>query len=246
VTVTPPLGLASTSTKTRALSAPSDQWLPFSLSLVAGLVDVTTFITLAGLFSAHITGNLAVLAASIVTDRPLDITEALAIPVFILITALATSLRLKSTKSATPAVAVFLIAQLILLVAAGIVAVTSAASTHPHGPAGIATGLLAVSAMAVQNALLHLTVSRAPSTAVMTGNIVVATIAATTLLLRRHDTTAKETWRTHWPLVVGFFIGCALAAAGCDLVQDRAWITPNVAAVVVVTAWMKSHPIHHH
>jgi uncharacterized membrane protein YoaK (UPF0700 family) len=236
---------ASASTS-RTTSGGGDQWLPVSLSLIAGLVDVTSFITLAGLFSAHITGNLAVLAASIVTSKPVDITGALAIPVFVLITALATSARLKSTRSASSAVPVFLIAQLMLLVSAGVVAVTSDASTHPHGPAGIATGLLAVSAMAVQNALLHLTLSHAPSTAVMTGNIVVATIAATTLLLRRHDDTAKETWRTHWPLVVAFFIGCALAAASCNLVQDRAWITPNVVAIVVVAVWMKRHGLHHH
>jgi uncharacterized membrane protein YoaK (UPF0700 family) len=39
------------------------------LSLIAGSADVISFLGLGGLFTAHITGNLVILAAHIVTVR---------------------------------------------------------------------------------------------------------------------------------------------------------------------------------
>jgi hypothetical protein len=39
--------------------------LPFVLSVIAGSVDVISFLGLGGLFTAHITGNLVILAAHV-------------------------------------------------------------------------------------------------------------------------------------------------------------------------------------
>ncbi len=40
--------------------------LPFVLSVIAGNVDIIGFLGLGGLFTAHVTGNLVVLAAKVV------------------------------------------------------------------------------------------------------------------------------------------------------------------------------------
>ena len=48
-------------------SSVATRLLPALLSVIAGSTDVISFLGLAGLFTAHITGNLVILAAHIVT-----------------------------------------------------------------------------------------------------------------------------------------------------------------------------------
>src|ERR1700739_2548161 len=58
--------------------------LPFVLSLIAGSTDIIGFLGLNGLFTAHITGNLVVLAAQIVARDPTILSYVLSVPVFML------------------------------------------------------------------------------------------------------------------------------------------------------------------
>ena len=43
-----------------------EKWLPTLLSTIAGMVDLNGFLSLGNLFTAHITGNLVVVAALVV------------------------------------------------------------------------------------------------------------------------------------------------------------------------------------
>src|SRR5262245_39873376 len=54
------------------------------LSMIAGSADATSFLGL-GLFSAHVTGNLVILAAHIVAWRVDDTCLILSVPTFILV-----------------------------------------------------------------------------------------------------------------------------------------------------------------
>src|SRR5215813_4604320 len=72
--------------KSHSSRAPSEsvrleKRLPALLSVIAGTVDVIGFLTL-GLFTAHITGNLVVIAALLVRGGPLNISQVLAVPIF--------------------------------------------------------------------------------------------------------------------------------------------------------------------
>src|SRR5215470_12553812 len=57
--------------------------IPSILSVIAGSTDIISFLGLAGLFTAHITGNLVVLAAHVVTRGEAHIAAMLSVPVFI-------------------------------------------------------------------------------------------------------------------------------------------------------------------
>src|SRR6266446_3185977 len=79
----------------------------------------------------------------------------------------------------------------------------------------ILAGMLAVSAMAVQSALLHLALIEAPSTVTMTVNVARLTLDVVEML-RGHDgksvASARLRARQTWPVVAGFAMGCGLAA----------------------------------
>ena len=57
--------------------------LPFVLSIVAGSVDTIGFFGLNGLFTAHVTGNLVVLAAHVVAGSKASLALIISVPVFI-------------------------------------------------------------------------------------------------------------------------------------------------------------------
>ena len=81
----------------------------------------------------------------------------------------------------------------------------------------VVAGMLGVSAMAVQNALVQIALQGAPSTAVMTTNITRLTMDLGDVLLARDPNDAAEARsraKHTWPAVVGFALGCGLGAAG--------------------------------
>src|ERR1700692_3315630 len=57
--------------------------LPTVLSLVAGSVDAISFLGLGGLFAAHITGNLVILAAHVVSGGSAELAPILSVPIFV-------------------------------------------------------------------------------------------------------------------------------------------------------------------
>src|SRR5262245_7884441 len=64
--------------------------LPAVLSATAGAVDVIGFLALGGLFTAHITGNLCVLAAHYITGGFSQVGQLLSVPVFIAVLSVVT------------------------------------------------------------------------------------------------------------------------------------------------------------
>ena len=219
--------------------------LPAALSLLAGVTDVTSWLLLGGFFSAHVTGNLVVIAADVVSGRAPGIAALLAIPVFVVTAATATvvSRRLVLRGASARTVTTTLLgAQAALLVAAAALSFVTRASQDPTRPLAVVIGLCAVCAMATQNAFLHLVPPKAASTAVMTGNLVAGTIALVDLALSGGASdSARARWLDAWPLLAGFVGGCLIGAAGAVAFSDRAALTPALLSCILFAVVVSTH-----
>ena len=189
--------------------------LPGVLSLIAGSVDVICFLGLGGLFAAHITGNLVVLAAHVASGRATPLAPILSVPVFIALLGLTRlfAAALQGTRHGT--LRPLLGLQLVLLVSFLAVRVAAGPALDPAAPLAVVAGMLAVAAMAVQNALVQISMVGAPATAVMTTDITRFMMDVGALLLRRDpDEVARARSRASrtWPAILGFTIGCSLGA----------------------------------
>jgi uncharacterized membrane protein YoaK (UPF0700 family) len=212
--------------------------LPTLLSVIAGMVDLIGFLTLGNIFAAHITGNLVVIVAGLVRGGPLNLAQALAIPVFILSVAAIWLLARASGRRGPELARRLLLIQFLLLAAVLVFSVITNPSANPHGlMAGIAV-MIAVSAMACQYALLRLAVPGALSTAVMTGNLTNAVLSLLDTLSRTQPSMegAANRLKRSLHLLFGFLLGCVVAAAAVSFLGDWVWSFPAALAGVAV-AW---------
>ena len=212
--------------------------LPTLLSVIAGMVDLTSFLTLGNLFAAHITGNLVVIGALLVRHGMINPAQILAIPVFILAVAGVWLLARISGKRGPGLLRPLLLVQFLLLTCVLIFSFITKPSTNPHGLMASIAAMMAVSAMACQFALLRLALPVAPSTAVMTGNLTNAVLSLVDTISRKQSLLAgdAERLRGSLHLLIGFFGGCVVAAAAVSSLGDWAWLFPVVLAGVAVAS----------
>jgi uncharacterized membrane protein YoaK (UPF0700 family) len=190
--------------------------LPLVLSFIAGSVDVIGFLRLDGLLTAHITGNLVILAAHIVAGGEASLALIISVPVFILALATTRVLVAGLERARIAPLQPLLLLQFALLCAFLGIAVIEGDDVNPHAPSMILAGMLGVSAMAVQNGLVRLALTGSPSTAVLTTNITLLITDIGEILLGHgadHRTKASKRARHTWPVILGFLLGCALGAA---------------------------------
>jgi uncharacterized membrane protein YoaK (UPF0700 family) len=190
--------------------------LPSVLSVTAGSVDVISFLGLGGLFTAHITGNLVILAGHVVAGGQAQAAHMLSVPVFMVVLGLTRLLAGGLEAIGFASLRPLLLLQFLLL--AGFLAICVAAGPRidPNAAGAIIAGMLGVSAMAVQNALVPIALKGVPSTAVMTTNVTHIMMDVGTVLLGRDPDDVAEARRRAqhtWPAIVGFAAGCGLGAA---------------------------------
>jgi uncharacterized membrane protein YoaK (UPF0700 family) len=186
------------------------------LSLAAGSADVIGFLGLGGLFTAHITGNLAILAARIVGGDPAPLAPLLSVPVFMAVLCLARLLAGLLEARGIASLRPLLALQFLLLTAFLGLAVAGGPRIDPDARGAVLAGMAGVAAMAVQNALVQVSLQGVPATAVMTTNVTRLAIDVGTVLLGpRHGdmAAALSRIRSLWPVVAGFAAGCALGTA---------------------------------
>jgi len=214
----------------------SNWLLPTALSTTAGAVDVIGFLALGGLFIAHITGNLVILAVHYVTGGFCQIGPLLSVPVFVLVLGLV--IVLFADKATERARRTLLILHAGLLIGFLAVGAGLGPFSNPDSAIAVFVGMIGVAAMATQNALVRLELPGFPSTAVMTTNITQLTIDLALLVRGKGDLSnisrARRGARLTFQSVIGFVAGCA--AGGFLELHFGMWalLLPVVLAVIAI------------
>jgi uncharacterized membrane protein YoaK (UPF0700 family) len=211
--------------------------LPTMLSVIAGSVDAIGFLGLGGLFTAHVTGNLVMLTAHFVSGDEAPVAPMLAVPVFMAALGLARVLVACLARIGIASLQPLLVVQFLLLVGFLVFSVSAAPPIDPNAARAIIAGMLGVSAMAVQNALVQISLKGVPSTAVMTTNITHFMLDVGGVMLGRDQAeVAKARGRAKHtgPVIVGFAVGCGVGAACESVFGLWSLVLPTSLALVVL------------
>ena len=189
--------------------------LTFVLSVIAGSVDVIGFLGLGALFIAHVTGNLVILAARAAAGEPAPAAHLLSVPVFIIALVAARLLAARLDRSGIAALRPLLLLQFLLLSGLFAICIGVGSAADPNAAIMIFAAMLGVSGMAVQNAVVQISLKDAPSTAVMTTNLTRFVIDLGEVLLgtelgRRSKAVARA--QRTGIAIVGFVVGSGLGA----------------------------------
>jgi uncharacterized membrane protein YoaK (UPF0700 family) len=142
--------------------------VPTLLSFNGGYVDTAGYLSLQGLFTAHVTGNFVTIGAALVFGTSGIVAKLLALPVFCLVI-VATRLLSFNLPGRWPVLETMLTLKLFLLLVAAVLATAMGPFANADGGVAIALGMTLVSAMAIQNAVHRIHFSAAPPTTLMTG-----------------------------------------------------------------------------
>jgi uncharacterized membrane protein YoaK (UPF0700 family) len=213
--------------------------LPFLLSLIAGSTDIIGFLGLNGLFTAHITGNLVVLAAHVIAGDPAVLSYVLSVPVFMLVLLLARLFAGYLEHRGIATLRPLLLFQAIFLVGFLVLSVSGGALFQSQSPLGITAGMCGVTAMAVQTALVQIALNNVPSTAVMTTNITHFMLSVGQLVVADSEVAvalARARVIHILPVIIGFVLGCAVGAAGESIYGLWSLGLPTGLALLVAAA----------
>ena len=181
--------------------------------MIAGATDITGFLGLDGLFTAHITGNLVLLAARIVAHRPATVSYILSVPVFMLVLFVTGVAVGAIERTGGSSLQPLLLLQLLALVTFLLLSVTAGPWRDPDAVLAIVAGIRRWR----QNALAQVALVNTPTTAVMTTNVTRLMLGLSVVLVGG-DAADVATAKSHvlhvLPVVIGFVVGCALGAAG--------------------------------
>lgn len=194
------------------------------LSALAGYVDTAGFLSLFGLFTAHVTGNFVTAGAALARRAGEGVTSRLLmIPIFMLSVA-ATALIARSLKrrgrSPLATLLGLMTVGLVVFMVAGLV-LRPLAHTSDAWAIGV-IGATGVVAMGIQNALMREALGTLAPTTVMTGNLTQLTIDLVDLAsaappgdaeaTAKHRAEIKRRLAKSGVPLAGFFAGAALGA----------------------------------
>src|SRR5882757_7709219 len=119
--------------------------LPTLLSIIAGSVDAIGFVGLGGLFTAHVTGNLVILAAHLVSGGEALVAPMLSVPVFVAALGLTRLLAVALDRVGFASLRPLLLLQFLLLAGSFVLCASAGPHIDPNATKAILAGMLGVS-----------------------------------------------------------------------------------------------------
>jgi uncharacterized membrane protein YoaK (UPF0700 family) len=207
------------------------------MSANAGYVDTAGFLALQGLFTAHVTGNFVTLGASLVLGSSGAVSKLLALPVFCAVIILTRLLAYRLPGIGLPILRTMLTLQCVLLAVGAVLAISLGTGHRGDEWPVILTGMVLVSAMAIQNAASRIHLATAPPTTLMTGTTTQIMIDIADLI-RGLKPEAKAAARARLskmvPNVVAFAVGCGAGAVIYSWLGMWCFALPPIMAAVPV------------
>ncbi|QFR33861.1 YoaK family protein [Ancylobacter sp. TS-1] len=213
--------------------------LPSLLCFNAGFVDTAGFVTLHGLFTAHVTGNIVTFAAAIADGRMPSISKIIAVPVFAFVVVCARLLSHAMAERGQDDFRILMAAKLVLLAHAALVAIQFGVPELADSPSAVMMGMTLVSAMALQNALHRTHLTDAPPSTVMTGTITQLLLDAAHLWKPRagiDPAQVRDRLRRFGLFLASFCAGCAAAAVFYLAVGVWCFLVPPLVALAEIFA----------
>jgi uncharacterized membrane protein YoaK (UPF0700 family) len=219
--------------------------LPTILSFNGGYVDTAGYLALQGLFTAHVTGNFVTIGAALVFGTSGVIAKLLALPVFCIVI-IATRLANFSLRGRDwPVLETMLTLKLLLLAVGGGLAIGLGPFTNGDAWPAILTGMVLVSAMAIQNAVHRIYLGGAPPTTLMTGTttqLMIDTADAIRGLAPDTREATRQRMRRMAHAVLTFAVGAAAAALLYGRVATWCFVVPPFAALAARLVAARERP----
>ena len=208
--------------------------IPVLMSLNAGYVDTAGFLALQGLFTAHVTGNFVTFGASMVLGTSGAAAKLLALPVFCLVVIVTRIISFSLPALGLPILRTMLVIKILLLALGALLAIRLAPFTPNREWAVVVTGMVLVSAMAIQNAAHRIHLSSAPPTTLMTGTTTQIMIDFADLIrgvTPEQRAIIKPRLSRMTFSVTAFAIGCGLGALFFSQVHEWCFAAASLIAL---------------
>lgn len=186
------------------------------LAFVAGFVDAAAFVALAGLFTAHVTGNFVLIGAELVSKSSGVVAKLFALPAFMFAVAATRLISLALERRGIVPLRYLFGLEALVLTCFGAAGLLLAPFASPDSLPAVLVGMLGVIAMGIQNATGRLALSHLAATTVMTVNVTQTVLDATDLLIGEPGKSdlIQLRFRRMLPAVFAFAIGALAGAFG--------------------------------
>jgi uncharacterized membrane protein YoaK (UPF0700 family) len=220
--------------------------LPLLLSLNAGYVDTAGFLALQGLFTAHVTGNFVTLGAALALGTSGAVAKLLALPMFCAVVIATRLLNTWFSERHRAALDTLMALQVLLLGLGAALAIGFGPFHDTDGWRAVLTGMVLVSAMAIQNAFHRFHLGSAPPSTIMTGTTTQVMIDLADRIYAPQGTDAQSRSRLMRmsTTIVIFAVGCGAAALLYSRFSVKCFLVPPIVGilqlVVRLIAWLQS------